>query len=870
MNPDEYTDAVLQALGQAQRICVNRKQQAIGIPQLFKYLIQPGNLNRQIYAQLGLNLKDLDNELNHELDSTPTVSGSNTQYGHTISMQMASLLQKADSVKKKLGDKYVAIDTLALALMKVDSPLTDYLKQHGVTYEKMLKVVKKIRGGAKIVSKNQEDTYNALKRFGTDLTKEAKEGKLPPVIGRSNEIITLMEILLRTVKNNPLLLGKAGVGKTAIVEGLAEKIAKNEVPNALKGKHIFELNLTSLMAGTQYRGSFEARIHSIIKAINKSHGKIIMFIDEIHEIMGTQANSQSSTSVGNLLKPALSRSGKDGGISVIGATTWHDYHKYMSNDNALTRRFQQINIKEPSAEDTITILRGIKSRFEIHHNVRIHDAALVVAVKLTNRFITDKQQPDKSIDVLDLASSALELQTSSRPKSLIDASHKLIQYKVERTALKNETDEASKNKLKELEPKIANVQEKVNNLNARWQREKKVINHVSKIRKSIQQARNDLKQAESQYDYNTAAIIKHGKLPKLQKELANIKSHGNSKDWLVSPSVTSQSIAKVLADETGIPVERLTATKKQALINLPQKIHKRVIGQDKAVNAVSRAVIRGQSGISDPTKPIASFLFLGSTGVGKTELAKTMAQDIFGNENQIIRIDSSEYQSRASISRLIGSSPGLVGSENGGILTNAVHRRPYSIVLFDEIEKANPAIYRLLLQILDDGRLTDNRGLTVNFRNTIIIMTSNLGSEQILNGTKNGKISDKARKAVKNLLVAEFKPEFLNRIDDKILFEPLTIDNVKGIVSKFIRELNNRLADKYMTIKLTQKARDYIAKNGYSEQYGARPLARYITRFIENPIARDLILDKVKPHDTVNVDVGGFGEKEHLKFKISK
>lgn len=864
---DDLTDTVTQALGEAQNICKNRQQQEIDIPQLFKFLIQPGELDRQLFAQTGINVKDAEQEIDRELDTVPTVSGGGASYGTRMSMDMFRLIKAAEQIMKKLGDEYVATDTLALALIKIDTPLSNYLKNNGETYQKLLKTVKKERGGDKIMQKDQVNTQKALQKFGIDLTKEAREGKLPKVIGRDQEIMAIIQTLSRVTKSNALLLGKAGVGKTAIVEGLAQRIAVGDVPDNLKNKEIYELSVPRLVAGSKYRGQFSQRLVSVIRGIRKAKGNIIVFIDEIHTIMGAGSTGTGSLDASNILKPALAR----GWLHLIGATTFDDAKRSgFLKDKAIDRRFQPIIVKEPSIADTITILRGIKSRFEIHHGVKIHDNAIVAAARMAKRYIPNRQLPDSAIDLLDGAGSQIQTQLQSKPLSLDTASRKLFREKVEKTALKGETDEASKKRLATLKPIIANTQEKVSDLNARWEREKKSINKLGDIRTQIHQAQNDLKQAENTYDLNKAAVLKHGKLPALTKELEQLSQQNTKGDFMVSTSVDSNSIADIVSQETGIPVSRLTATEKEKLVHLPEKLHKRVIGQNQAVNAVTEAVRRSRSGLSDPSRPIASFLFLGSTGVGKTELAKTLAQDLFGSEDNMIRLDMSSFMTRASVTRLIGSAPGYVGYNQGGELTEPVRRHPFSVILLDEIEKANPKVLNILLSVLDDGEIKDAQSNQINFKNTIIIMTSNLGSRAILKGTKDGKISGQARDQVKKLLLAHFRPEFLNRIDEKIIFNPLTLNNIKGIVTKFINDLNVRLAHKDLHLTLTENARNYIAKNGYSEQYGARPLARYIISNIENPIADKVISGKITDHEDITVDVDTSSVLHHLTFSPRK
>ncbi|TPR40323.1 ATP-dependent chaperone ClpB [Apilactobacillus micheneri] len=860
MNPDDLTEAVTKALAEAQKVAVNRKHQEITIAHLFKFLIQPGELARQIYSELGLDVKKLEAEIDKELDSISTVEGSNVSYGQNISSNMYQLMQNANQIKDKLGDQYVAVDTLTIALMDVSGDkLSDYLKENDITKQKVTNEVEKIRGGEKVTSKNQEDNFQALKKYGVDLVKEARAGKLGPIIGRDEEILDVIRILSRMTKNNPILLGDPGVGKTAIVEGLAKRIAVNDVPDNLKDKQLFELDMSSLIAGAKYRGEFEERLKAVLKAVKKSEGKIIMFIDEIHNIVGA-GKSEGSMDAGNMLKPMLAR----GDLHLIGATTLDEYRKYLEKDKALERRFQRVHVNEPSVDDTITILRGIKERLEIHHGVRIHDNALVAAAKLSDRYITDRFLPDKAIDLVDEASSTIEVEMNSSPTELDQAHRKLIRAEVEEAALKNESDDESKNRLSELEPQLANLKETVNNLNARWQQEKSSIQKLGDKKSELDQAKNDLQQAESSYDLNKAAVLQHGTIPKLEEELKQMEGQDHNDDWLVSESVTENEIGNVLSRETGIPVNRLMQGERAKLLHLDDNLHQRVIGQNEAVEAVSDAVLRSRAGLQDPSKPLGSFLFLGPTGVGKTELAKSLAANLFDSEDHMVRIDMSEYMEKASVSRLVGAAPGYVGYEEGGQLTEAVRRNPYTIVLFDEIEKAHPDVFNILLQVLDDGRLTDGQGRTIDFKNTILIMTSNLGSDLLLKGTdENGDISSEAKSQVNDLLKTSFKPEFLNRIDDVIMFKPLSIDDVKLIVKKLVDKLSSRLQDQQIKIKISDESLDWIAKNGYEPQYGARPLQRFVTRYVETPLAKLIIGNKIKPKSTVNINLDG----DKLSFK---
>ncbi len=850
MNPDELTEAVSQALAEAQKVAANRKHQEITITHLFKVLVQPGELARQIFAEAGMNVDDFEKQLDQQLDEIATVDGQGVAYGQNISSSMLELLQNAEKEKTNLGDGYVAVDTLVIALMDTTgNKVVDYVKDQGITKQKIEEVVQNIRGGEKVTSKNQEDNYQALKKYGVDLVAEARAGKLGPIIGRDEEILDVIRILSRMTKNNPVLIGDPGVGKTAIVEGLAKRIAVNDVPENLKDKSLFELDMSSLIAGAKYRGEFEERLKAVLKAVKKSEGQIIMFIDEIHNIVGA-GKSEGSMDAGNILKPMLAR----GELHLIGATTVDEYRKYMQKDKALERRFQKVSVDEPSVDDTITILRGIKERLEIHHGVRIHDNALVAAAKLADRYIPDRFLPDKAIDLVDEASSTIEVEMNSNPTELDQANRKLMRAEVEEAALKNEEDDESKARLAKLEPELANLKETVNKLNARWQQEKSSIKTLGDKKAELDQAKNDLQQAESSYDLNKAAILKHGTIPKLEEELAKMENQDHEDDWLVSESVTEDGIAEVLSRETKIPVARLMQGEREKLLHLDDNLHKRVVGQDEAVAAVSDAVLRSRAGLQDPSKPLGSFLFLGPTGVGKTELAKSLAENLFDSEEHMVRIDMSEYMEKESVSRLVGAAPGYVGYEEGGQLTEAVRRDPYTIVLFDEIEKAHPDVFNVLLQVLDDGRLTDGQGHTVDFKNTLLIMTSNLGSDILLNGLdKDGNISDKAKKQVNELLKKSFKPEFLNRIDDIITFKPLSKNDVRQIVKHLIDQLGQRLNDQQIKIEVSDEALDWITDNGYDPQYGGRPLQRFVTRNVETPLAKLIIADKVKAKSTVKI-----------------
>ena len=860
MNNDSITQAVQDAIAEAQQIAITRHQQEIDIPHLFKYLVQPGNLGEDIYQKAGLNLKEVNEELDHEIDQISSIEG-NVQYGQTLSQNLFQLMQKADELKKQLGDEFVAVDTLILALMDLQyNPFKLFLENHGVTKEKLKQIIDDLRGGEHVTSKNQEEQYKALEKYGVDLVKQARSGKQDPIIGRDDEIRDVIRILSRKSKNNPVLIGEPGVGKTAIVEGLAQRIAKNDVPENLKNKTIFSLDMGSLIAGAKYRGEFEERLKAVLKEVQKSEGQIILFIDEIHNIVGA-GKTEGSMDAGNLLKPMLAR----GELHLIGATTLDEYREYVEKDKALERRFQKVLVKEPSVEDTISILRGLKERYEIHHGVRIHDNALVAAATLSNRYITDRYLPDKAIDLVDEACAEIQVEMNSMPNELDQATRQLMRQEVEEAALKKETDSASKKRLAELQKELADTREKVNQLKLKWENEKADIQKVSDKKAELDKAKHELENAESSYDLEKAAKLQHGTIPTLEKELRDLEKSDRPDEWLVEESVTENEIAAVVSRETGIPVAKLVQGEREKLLHLADSLHKRVIGQDEAVDAVANAVLRSRAGLQDPSKPLGSFMFLGPTGVGKTELAKALAENLFDSEKHMVRIDMSEYMEKASVSRLVGAAPGYVGYEEGGQLTEAVRRNPYTIVLFDEIEKAHPDVFNILLQVLDDGRLTDGQGRTVDFKNTILIMTSNLGSEILLDNVKeDGVISPETKEQVMKLAQAHFKPEFLNRIDDIITFSPLTFDAIEKIVDKFIGQLSARLSSQEIELKINDDARKWIAKEGYDPAYGARPLQRFITTHVETPLAKEIIAGKVMPHSVVTI---GLGANDNLVFK---
>lgn len=857
-NEDNLTSAVQAALGEAQQIAITRKQQEIDIDHLFKFLVQPGELVGEIYKKAGVDLKNFEQEIDRVLEQLPVISGS-VQYGQAFSTKLLQLLRDADEIKQEFGDEYISLDTLVLALMKQTyDPLVRWLTEHGVTVTKLQQTITKMRAGERVTSKSQEEQYQALEKYGVDLVKQVRQGKQDPIIGRDEEIRDVIRILSRKTKNNPVLIGEPGVGKTAIIEGLAQRIVRKDVPDNLKDKTIFSLDMGSLIAGAKYRGEFEERLKAVLKAVTKSQGQIILFIDEIHNIVGA-GKTEGSMDAGNLLKPMLAR----GELHLIGATTLDEYREYLEKDKALERRFQKVLVKEPTVEDTISILRGLKERYEIHHGVSIHDSALVAAATLSDRYITDRFLPDKAIDLVDEACAEIRVEMNSMPTELDQITRQLMRQEVEEAALKKESDPASKKRLAEMQSELAESREKANQLKMRWESEKEDVQKISDKKSELDQAKHELEDAENNYDLEKAAKLQHAVIPELEKQLAKLEQVKRPDNWLVEESVTEEEIASVVSRLTGVPVAKLVQGERQKLLHLAENLHKRVIGQDEAVDAVSNAVLRSRAGLQDPSKPLGSFMFLGPTGVGKTELAKALAEDLFDSDKHMVRIDMSEYMEKANVSRLVGAAPGYIGYEEGGQLTEAVRRNPYTIVLFDEIEKAHPDVFNILLQVLDDGRLTDGQGRTVDFRNTILILTSNLGSEILLNDLEaDDKISPEAKKQVLDVAKAHFKPEFLNRIDDIIMFSPLSLNAIGKIVDKFIAQLSNRLEEQEISLTISDSARQWLAQKGYDPAYGARPLQRFITNQVETPLAREIISGEILPHSKVEIDL----KDENLVF----
>lgn len=850
-NEDNLTSAVQAALGEAQQIAITRKQQEIDVAHLFKFLVQPGELVGEIYKKAGVDLKAFEQEIDRVLDQLPVISGS-VQYGQAFSTKLLQLLRDADEIKQEFGDEYISLDTLVLALMKQTyDPLARWLTEHGANVTKLQQTITEMRAGERVTSKNQEEQYQALEKYGVDLVKQVRQGKQDPIIGRDEEIRDVIRILSRKTKNNPVLIGEPGVGKTAIIEGLAQRIVRKDVPDNLKDKTIFSLDMGSLIAGAKYRGEFEERLKAVLKAVTKSQGQIILFIDEIHNIVGA-GKTEGSMDAGNLLKPMLAR----GELHLIGATTLDEYREYLEKDKALERRFQKVLVKEPTVEDTISILRGLKERYEIHHGVSIHDSALVAAATLSDRYITDRFLPDKAIDLVDEACAEIRVEMNSMPTELDQITRQLMRQEVEEAALKKESDPASKKRLAEMQSELAESREKANQLKMRWESEKEDVQKISDKKSELDRAKHELEEAENNYDLEKAAKLQHAVIPELEKQLAKLEQVERPDNWLVEESVTEEEIASVVSRLTGVPVAKLVQGERQKLLHLAENLHKRVIGQDEAVDAVSNAVLRSRAGLQDPSKPLGSFMFLGPTGVGKTELAKALAEDLFDSDKHMVRIDMSEYMEKANVSRLVGAAPGYIGYEEGGQLTEAVRRNPYTIVLFDEIEKAHPDVFNILLQVLDDGRLTDGQGRTVDFRNTILILTSNLGSEILLNNLEaDDKISPEAKKQVLDIAKAHFKPEFLNRIDDIIMFAPLSLKAIGKIVDKFVAQLSKRLEEQEISLTISDSARQWLAQKGYDPAYGARPLQRFITNQVETPLAREIISGEILPHSKVEIDL---------------
>ena len=852
MNTQKFTQKSLEAVQQAQSLAIQHKNTQIDQQHLlYALLSQSDGLIPQMLVKMNVSINGLLNDTEREINNLPYGSGSGQMY---LSGELNMALEEAERMAENMKDEFVSVEHIFMAL--VNSPnnsLKKLFEKYNITKNEFMKQLKAVRGNARVTSENPEETYDVLNKYGYDLVERARSKKLDPVIGRDDEIRNVIRILSRKTKNNPVLIGEPGVGKTAIAEGLAQRIVSEDVPNNLRDKTIFSLDMGSLIAGAKYRGEFEERLKAVLNEVKKSEGKIILFIDELHTIVGA-GKSDGAMDAGNLLKPMLAR----GELHCIGATTLNEYKQYIEKDAALERRFQPVMVAEPTVEDTIAILRGLKEKYEVFHGVKIQDQAIIAAATLSNRYITDRFLPDKAIDLIDEACAMIRTEIDSMPTELDVIRRKIIQHEIEEAALKKENDKISAEHLSEIQKELAELREQFNALKAKWENEKNSIDKVQQLKSQIEQTNAEIEMAERKYDLNKAAELKYGKLPQLQKELkaAEEEEGGENKNTLLRNKVTDEEIAKIIERWTGIPVAKLVEGERDKLIHMEDILHKRVVGQDEAVTKVTEAILRSRAGIQNPNRPIGSFMFLGPTGVGKTELAKALAESLFDDEKNIIRIDMTEYMEKFSVSRLIGAPPGYVGYEEGGQLTEAVARRPYSVVLFDEVEKAHPDVFNILLQVLDDGRITDSQGRTVDFKNTIIILTSNLGSQDLLEGIEaNGEISQEAKDKVNELLKHSFRPEFLNRLDEIVMFKPLSKDNVTAIVDLIIADLNKRLKDKELSCVVTEDAKKFIVDNGYDMIYGARPLKRYIQQHVETLIAKKIIGDDVAPDTTLTVDV---------------